>query len=139
MISGQLLHNQYATAIDVYSFAILIWELLFEDNPYIYINKEKLFFESNFEESIYAKLTNFNVLSHVEKGLRPVIPFHDLDACVRWCEKFLTKEDANVEVVSNALFSVTNLIEKCWAYHPKDRPSFDQTLNDLIEIKSLWR
>ena len=135
MISNENLSPQYATAIDVYSFSIVMWELLFEDSPYVHFtNKEKLFFESSFENSPYFNLANFNVLTSVVKGLRPIIPFHDESQCMRWCKQF-TKEKYDLEMTCRTFMSLSQLIQICWSFHPQERPSFNQIVSELIEIR----
>ena len=114
-----------------------MWEVFFEDNPYIYTNREKLFFEQHFETSEYKNLTNFNILFHVEKGLRPVIPFKDEQSCNRWCQQYIKKENVNMGTVVRAVMLLTNVIRSCWSNHPQDRLSFNQIVYELVEVRNL--
>jgi len=133
MLSNQPLDSQYGTSIDVYSFGIVMWELLFEDNPYLYRNKEKLFIETPFEQTIYSTLTSYNILNEVVKGLRPVIPFSSLESCRSWCDKYV-HDKMTTTLKSDTVIELTDLMKRCWNATYQDRPQFDEIVKNLVEI-----
>lgn len=124
------LSKDTATAIDVYSFSIIIWELLFEDHPYLYSNIEKLFFEMDYETSEYKKLTHYNILYRAIQGLRPIIPFSTVESCEKWCNKYLKSQNHEI------MFSICALMKDCWNPSPKERPSFDEIVGKISNLKS---
>lgn len=138
MIASDSISTKYATSIDVYSFAIVMWELLFEDNPYLYKNTEKLFFKIDFEKTAYKKLTNFNVLAAVVRGMRPVVPFTNPEMCQQWCEIYLMPNEetsCDLQRYSQCFFSLVMLIRESWNSDPKLRPSFETITKRLIQLR----
>ncbi|KAG2393831.1 hypothetical protein C9374_003595 [Naegleria lovaniensis] len=102
-------------AIDVYSFSIIMWEIFFEENPYVYPKTSKLFTVLKKEEgsssmdnhsspssqngknrsassnnySNQTPVTPFTILSKVMRGERPLIPFSTPDETSMYLEKFM--------------------------------------------------
>ena len=116
-----------------------MWELLFEENPYIYKNIGKLFFERDFEGSGYSGLVGFNILPRVMSGLRPVIPFqNDRQLCKLWTQKFIHSKFTNESIVE-CLFKMKDLMESCWQPTPEKRPSFASVIKILNDIRNTLR
>ncbi|KAG2383320.1 hypothetical protein C9374_004657 [Naegleria lovaniensis] len=76
--------QEYATKTDVFSFSIIMWELLFEENPYHNDDSQKIHFFSNQQHDRNKNGSNnsrkhvnsLNFLSLILKeGNRPIIPF----------------------------------------------------------------
>jgi serine/threonine protein kinase len=82
--------------VDVYSYAILLWECITGKVPWGHV-------PSPMQIIYYVGVLN----------QRPTLP----------------------KSVPEAL---KNLIQDCWTVNPKDRPTFEQILNRLLEMKSLY-
>ncbi|KAG2383314.1 hypothetical protein C9374_004651 [Naegleria lovaniensis] len=75
--------QEYATKTDVFSFSIIMWELLFEENPYHNDDSQKIHFFSNQHDrnkngsnNSRKHVNSLNFLSLILKeGNRPIIPF----------------------------------------------------------------
>lgn len=135
--NGNSMTTDTATASDVYSFAIICWEIFFEENPYIYQekNRKKLFREIEYETSEYKKVENnsFKVPALVSRGIRPIIPFSTLLSCKEWCEEYLGNEKSKYEIV----FSFIQLVKYCWDSSPSNRPNFSEITQKLMAFEEL--
>lgn len=90
-MAPELLKSEpYDERVDVYSFGIVLWEILTRERPFGDMNK-------------------FLIASNVIEGHRPTIPPH-----MRMLE--------SVELMS-----------RCWASNPMDRPTFDDILECVIQ------
>ncbi len=88
----EILDNKtYEKAADVYSFGILLWVLITQEQPYSFVQQA------------------WEVASYVISGKRLPIP-------------------------SDTPVSVAELIRKCWAQLPADRPTFDDVVKELSVI-----
>ena len=128
--------KKYATALDVFSFSIIAWELLFEEgNPYDYSNRTKVFYTMNEEKQLrYEKLSPFNVPTLVSQGLRPPIPFDSSENCKDWCSLFATSEKEHYLII----LQLTDLIKRCWDERPEQRPSFIEIVNILSQFETYF-
>eukprot|EP00761_Pharyngomonas_kirbyi_P005713 gb/GECH01005718.1/.p1 GENE.gb/GECH01005718.1/~~gb/GECH01005718.1/.p1 ORF type:complete len:1252 (+),score=281.43 gb/GECH01005718.1/:1-3756(+) len=91
------------TPCDVYSFGIVMWEIL---------TRKKL----------YADLPWTKVTMQVCEGKRPALPAPYND------EEYLHDHPH----VANYI----RLMQRCWAQHPEDRPTFDDVLHQLHDCKT---
>ncbi|EFC46040.1 predicted protein [Naegleria gruberi] len=121
-------------AIDVYSFSILAWQVIFEDHPYLYINKEKLFSNSKFKHTPYVDVTNDNLLARVATGLRPVIPFN-ADTVSKWTQKFIKSKYDN-DLIALSMIAIAQLVQNCWNLNPHLRPNFQDVSDTLQTCKN---
>lgn len=94
--------GEYDEACDVFSFAILMYELFFEKDPY-HISMNGLHTFDNMW-NLGQKIAN--------EFLRPTIP-DDLS-------EFSQKEIMFLE-----------LMQKCWSHDPQERPLFDEISTEL--------
>ena len=118
-----VLDNQsknYGISSDVYSFAIICWELTTCGFPFDEFNNDKRFTSSsNSKEASITKLKN----SIATENLRPTL-LPSVDKSKKPIEgKSMPKE-------------FRELIEQCWKTDPSERPSFFDILDRLHEICS---
>ena len=127
----QSIDPENATAVDIYSLSIIMWQLLFEvRDPYmsgIPSVLEKLGLETKPEYMSPYKLSRMVC----EKNLRPIIPFESLDSCEEWCEMFMEDESADFAIV----YELTKLIKRCWDHNPKERPSIEELAQQLYTLQ----
>ena len=125
--------ERYGAAADVYSFAIIMWQILAEKpNPY--------------EEDI------FKVQYKVVQGARPCIPllqdsleFH----LNKSGQKFRSKKEKNVQIsqefkplmplddseaLEKSIGKYIDLMQVCWDQDPKNRPSFREITTKIEEL-----
>ncbi|KAG2377897.1 hypothetical protein C9374_008982 [Naegleria lovaniensis] len=130
------LMKENATKIDVYSFAIIMYELLFEETPYWNENCEKLnyFHHLNAEKKVKA----FNLLYHVANNeKRPLVPFLNVDEMRSWCEKFMINDDPTNDEFLIGMDMYVKLMKQCWSTNPIERPSFERILQKLTDIYNM--
>lgn len=133
-------YNIYKSQKDVFSFSIIMWEMFFEDNPYMNGKSYKLhkFHSNQKRNSLNADpKTPFTVLARVMQGERPLIPFSEEEK-MEWLEEFMpefktypTQKDSIGLLVSEYL----ELMKSCWADDYRVRPTFETILNCLLLIK----
>ncbi|EFC46875.1 predicted protein [Naegleria gruberi] len=117
-----------ARAIDIYSFSIIIWQVLFEcTDPYMSRNSrvlQKLRLEepSNVESSYQLHK------GICENNLRPIIPFTDLEECKEWCKEFDSPDEYE------RIFDLTELIRQSWSPVPSTRPNIQEIVDRLEKI-----
>ncbi|KAG2383719.1 hypothetical protein C9374_004390 [Naegleria lovaniensis] len=123
------------TKIDVYSFAIIMWELFFEENPYLNDNVKKLHCFPKAEKSNVTPLTIF---VHIAKDeLRPVIPFNNREELSQWSDMYLqTQNNVEKNLLLETVEKYIELMKQCWAHHPSERPSFEQVFTQLSTLKN---
>ena len=98
----------YTEKSDIYSFAIVLWELLSRETPYDKLSQ----FESwDGSDSAAARVpTEFMVMSEVKNGKRLLVP-------------------------QNAPPGYAALIADCWAHQDHQRPGFPEILRRLREME----
>ena len=136
--------------VDVYSFAIIMYELLFEQVPFTLsdkvdpsyfnesdelpnnVSQDLAIYQNRLTEQDPTELTRFII-----HGLRPIIPFSSRDQCKRWVSIYCKpeKEGVRVEILSSVIFLFVLIMKKCWAHESEDRPTFDSIINTLTTIK----
>ena len=124
------------TKIDVYSFAIIMWETFFEENPYVNFSSSKIHYFSKDDSNKSAHC--ITILSQVVKGTRPKIPFSNREEMREWLQEFiLTKEAFIVDYLVQVVEKYMDLMKRCWSSQPCDRPTFDSIIIELFETKTL--
>jgi len=66
---------------DVYSFAIVMYEVLFLENPYLNAHSKKI---HHFRPAVYGEDVAFTVPTRVMRGERPVVPFEGRGEFEEW-------------------------------------------------------
>lgn len=100
-----LVNFEYSKSTDVYSFSLLIYEIMTNKKPFKNINesfKEEIFEGNEYEIKRLANMTSIIL----DKGIRP---------------------EFNASIPD----SYRKLIEKCWSQNPKMRPTFDEIVTEL--------
>lgn len=144
--------NKITISVDVFSFSIIMWQLFFEDSPYINTKSPKLhLFQSvNLNENGQQKktsehLTPFSVLARVLKGERPYIPWQgfnneaDSEIMMEWLEEYMP-EFSNYyphqkEHVVSLVSDYMELMKACWCENYQNRPNFETILGCLMILK----
>ena len=117
-----------ATSIDIYSLAIIFYQLLFEvKEPYISCHDRVL---KKLKMNEPLQLTNMYHLHRlvIEKNLRPIIPFSSAKECQQWCQEYLSPTDAKYHSI---FYEICQLTKLCWDKQPKTRPSAKTILERL--------
>ncbi|KAG2378462.1 hypothetical protein C9374_008101 [Naegleria lovaniensis] len=128
-----------ASKIDVYSFAVIMYSLFFEESPFSNAKKLQHFSENaNTEE---ANTHTLNILSFVLRGSRPKIPFDSPEQMKEWVSEYVCNKEKSADVMSdslmNAISKYMDLMKQCWHQLPRERPSFDTIVVELYEIQSM--
>jgi len=98
----------YTEKSDIYSFAIILWELLSRETPYQKVSQFESWVEG--ETSSGRVPTEFMVMSEVRNGKRLLIP-------------------------EGAPAVYAELIADCWAHDSQQRPGFPEILRRLREME----
>lgn len=126
--------KEYTEKIDVYSFAIIMWELMslqrpFEEYDHLFAGKPQNLFKSA-----------------VVSGLRPSIsinhePINDSSANVicSTIKATVSQRDSlkNATLSEETISQYTEYIrimKQCWSNNPDDRPTFNQIVKDLRSL-----
>ncbi|KAG2378136.1 hypothetical protein C9374_008758 [Naegleria lovaniensis] len=131
------LSRENATKIDVYSYAIIMYELFYEETAYWNENSEKInYFNHLINEQ--KKVKSLNLLFYVANhDKRPFIPFLNYDEMKIWCDKFMSNDDTTNDELLIAVDSYMKLMKSCWASNPSDRPSFERIIQKLTDIYNM--
>ncbi|EFC41145.1 predicted protein [Naegleria gruberi] len=134
-----LASKQTATKIDVYSFAIIMWEVFFELVPYS-TNVEKLIpqFEISKQEEEALKINGFNIPYYVVKGVRPFIPFKTDEQIRKWLELYMPNELKNSEIILIVKTYFT-IMKQAWSHNATKRPTIDSVRSELEQLEELLR
>jgi serine/threonine protein kinase len=120
-----ILTNNYDQKCDVFSFAIMMFQILTKkiDNIYQGVDNKKNenekiieLKEVNNNSNINSNITNIELKVANDPNFRPIIP------------KQFENKKKNIEFI--------DLMKKCWNHQPKERPSFNEitmTLQEIIE------
>ena len=121
----------YATAVDIYSFSIIMWQLLFEiKDPYLFKSSE-LFHK--LKTKSLEQVTSYQLTKMIcENNYRPSIPFQSINECTDWCSEFMKAELGN----TSTIFKLGQLIKECWQADPKLRPSIEQVVDQLQSLQN---
>ena len=135
---SDLLHK-----IDVYSFAIVMFELFFEENPFLNEESRKIHYFSPPSEN--ERVNAFNIIFKVSNdGLRPKIPFTTRIQLSEWMNSFMRDSDRNYfttdgpnEKLLKSVEFFIELMKQTWDQEPSNRPNFTQILSQLLTINEL--
>ncbi|EFC47641.1 predicted protein [Naegleria gruberi] len=121
-------HKGKSTKVDVYSFGVIMWELLYEILP--------------FSNEIDNSTTVFQILMRVAKGHRPEL-LHAKSFSEKqideWIEHNFTKkhiENLGKSEIIGFLESYVQIMERCWAQDSSQRPEFIEIIDLLEELQS---
>jgi len=128
-----------ATKLDVYSFAIIMWEIFFEVSPYVSETSKLTPLYQIAEENNQSTFANaFNVPSQVIKGRRPIVPFKTSEQIEEWISQFVMPSERNsLTHFPQAVERYFNVLVRSWAQNPLDRPTFTEIKSDLESIQQL--
>lgn len=108
-----ILDLPYNEKCDVYSFGIVMYELLFERTPFQEVNDD---YGSIISSGNMITLS----IDVAQKGRRPIIPEYD-------------KND--IRSFSDAEGRYINIMTKCWQHNAENRPSFDDVFEQINDIR----
>ncbi|KAG2388843.1 hypothetical protein C9374_000282 [Naegleria lovaniensis] len=135
VIGGDNSNMTITNKIDVYSFGIVMYELFFEDNPFINYHSQKI---HKFSQPDISDHNVYSIPLKVSKGLRPKIPFSNREEQVLWIQEYM-KEDEKSFGMSELCWLVDRFMElmkSCWDQNPSRRPSFDDVADRLANLLS---
>jgi len=146
-----LLGESYDERSDVYSFSIIMWQLIFEETGIFnscYSHDPK--FSSFMSEETLQKFSKINpesvmgVPKLILDGIRPPIPTLPLQLNnskhVKWVQTFINPNDdlfynsTDLGTCLEVLNRLFTLIEKCWQSDMNLRPSFSFILSELTQL-----
>ena len=120
--------------IDVYSFGIILYELFFEENPYLNTSPK-----INFKKSEHHSAEDdnpFNIIFQVANNQRrPTIPFGTKEELSEWSKIYLINDYSQSDTFYSKIQNYISLMKECWAHDPSQRPSFSQILSLLISLR----
>ncbi|KAG2378821.1 hypothetical protein C9374_007969 [Naegleria lovaniensis] len=132
-ILGDSDENSITTKLDVYSFAIIMYELFFEENPYLNIHSEKI---HRFTSPDISDKSCFNIPAKVIKGLRPKIPFSNEEEQRVWISEYIRPREHYLD--NDDLFELTSqylhLMIQCWSGKSQHRPDFSSVTTTLSNM-----
>ncbi|KAG2374503.1 hypothetical protein C9374_010787 [Naegleria lovaniensis] len=131
MIGG----SNYNQKTDVYSFGIIMWELFFEETPYLYSNSKKFPMTTTQNHD----MSSFNALSKVLKGERPLLPFdsNEQEQVRKWILTFHGKdvvETMSLERLCEICSKYIQLMRECWNANHQERPTFADVIHRLMSL-----
>lgn len=101
----------YNGSCDVYSFGIVMWELLTESSPYA----EQL-------KHLPASQIPYKVAT--DQNFRPILPNIEL----------LIDKGQSLQYDATSLTEYVNLMTKCWTHEPSNRPPFTEIVQNLKQL-----
>ncbi|KAG2387147.1 hypothetical protein C9374_001479 [Naegleria lovaniensis] len=144
ILSGGVQEGMNA-AIDVYAFGIILWELYFEQVPFMETNSSKL---SRFKAQdltgspkLQESHIPFQVPTMVMNGIRPEIPFSNREEEQVWIKEFIlpneTQQEQSLEKLVRVTEAYMDLTRACWSLRASERPDFvtiSQKIQQMISI-----
>ena len=132
--------SEISEKLDVFSFSIIMYELLFEVTPYLTFSSRKIYrFRS--APNINQDTAAFSVPSKVAKGIRPVVPFLNDEELELWVQEHIyPSEQSTLNSLQTCITIISryvSLMQKCWSQTPSERPSFSYILHELSNLQSL--
>ncbi|KAG2386314.1 hypothetical protein C9374_002760 [Naegleria lovaniensis] len=150
-----LLGEYYNETADVYSFALIMWQLCFDESTLFSssFSKDAKFtsFMSSEQISQYSSLNDSIVVlpKLVTDGLRLPIPSLPLDASSNtlrtWIDEFFLRNSNGIvspksyDTHISVLNDFFNLLVQCWSKDISERPSFSLIFNDLCKMEKNLR
>ncbi|KAG2377713.1 hypothetical protein C9374_008798 [Naegleria lovaniensis] len=141
-----------ATKVDVYSYAIIMWELFFELSPFSEHEKTRNTFQRSSQTTSSTTLDALNscstiaLLYQVMKGHRPSVPFRNWNELKEWLQVYpiilndsihnTHMNDSMKDVFMKAILNYMELMKECWNMEPMKRPSFHDMQHRLESIES---
>lgn len=117
--------------VDTYSFGIIMYELLFEENPYLNEESKKIHHFRPSKGGIKA----FNILFAVSReAYRPVIPFLDDGELTKWIGEYMGHEELDQVKLFECIGEYVLLMKQCWEQQSENRPSFKDIVQSLTTI-----
>jgi tRNA A-37 threonylcarbamoyl transferase component Bud32 len=112
----------YDQMCDVYSFAIIMWELFFKTKPYHPFNNKKTY-----------RINLVTMGNRVLQGMRPEIPFSfDNDQeMLQWYN--LSHKNSN-DFNADSIRAYFDICKDCWNGDPHRRPNFNTIYDRLTEL-----
>ncbi|KAG2374413.1 hypothetical protein C9374_010697 [Naegleria lovaniensis] len=125
--------NLRLTKLDVYSFGIIMYELLFEETPYNMTSEKLDYFSENEPSSTMHNSLAF-LPQFLYKQLRPKIPFKDANQEYEWCKQFVYKDPSMLSLKETVCVfnKLVELMKQAWDQNPHNRPSF-QTISQMLQ------
>ena len=125
-----------ATKLDVYSFSIIMYELLYCIVPFI---------ENPLTKEVQKDASPYRIPYLVSLGNRPII-LKSREEINEWIinqdsQIFNIRKDSNQFDGSGIISLVEryqNLMVKCWNQAPLERPSFNDIINELSVLAKLF-
>jgi len=120
-----------ATKVDVYSFAIIMWELFFEVPPFCESEK------TGNSGSISKNNSTINILNSVLNGKRPSIPFSNEEELLEWLAVYPMSGMKKNSQFLRGILQYFDLVRECWDGDAMKRPPFfviDQRLFDISQL-----
>ncbi|EFC36527.1 predicted protein [Naegleria gruberi] len=125
-----------------------MYELFFEENPYLNEDSKKIHFFSNGKSwnfGLNNSNNGLNIIFKVAKeGLRPLVPFENRNELSQWADIYLFNNYTNLsdeqkKQILDGVELFVSLMEKCWSQDPSGRPKFSEIFNDLKKIKKYFQ
>ncbi|EFC36471.1 predicted protein [Naegleria gruberi] len=130
--------RQTATMIDVYSFAIIMWEVFFEVIPYSSSFKLTRMYETNNEEErLWSNVSLFNIPGLVVKGLRPIIPFKTEDQIFKWISEYMLPDEKTSPNIVIVVMKYFEIVKRNWDHNATLRSPISNIRSDLEDLLAL--
>ncbi|KAG2393789.1 hypothetical protein C9374_003553 [Naegleria lovaniensis] len=127
---------------DVYSFGIMMYEVLFLENPYLNGSSKRIHYFKMKDENYSATDEDhhaFTIPTRVWRGERPFIPFQTDEEFEWWMEEFAVGVffEGNSERLRSVVKSYVALMKQCWDQEAQKRPEFSEITQHLQQLLEL--